>query len=327
VIPSAVLQRYTNLQPYVEWVGKRVQETLWAYCEQKGYALQARRKEPGSLAEKIETGRYGRWSDLDDQFACTIVIPTLSAEASVLEFLSQQFNGVEVRTRNATRKDPAIFRYDATRFIGRLKDLPTDTAPEIHHLKFEVQIRSALEHAWSVATHSLAYKSDTVDWRRLRLAAQLKASIEQLDLLIAGFEHSADLIPTQHWPEVEARTRVERFFKKLVVSGAIPAELQPERWSRFCENYISLIRNTAGYNARQVTRTVDESLATIQQELDEGRTAVPTSISLIQFAFGVLAQAGRIRSPLERYSPLVTDQLITLYPAVNAYAGAFDFEV
>src|SRR5437764_1108082 len=73
-----------------------------------------------SVAEKIDSGRYRRWVDIDDLFACTVVIPTLRDEDRVIAFLKGVFHAVDVRGRNDTRKPPAVFRFEATRFIGRL---------------------------------------------------------------------------------------------------------------------------------------------------------------------------------------------------------------
>jgi hypothetical protein len=37
----------------------------------------------------------------------------------------------------------------------------------------------------------LVYKSSEIDWKRLRLAAQIKANVEQLDTLILAFEQTS----------------------------------------------------------------------------------------------------------------------------------------
>lgn len=42
------------------------------FCDNKGYALTSRIKAIESLAEKIETGRFKKWLELDDLFSCTV---------------------------------------------------------------------------------------------------------------------------------------------------------------------------------------------------------------------------------------------------------------
>ena len=50
---------------------------------------------------------------------------------------------------------------------------------------FEVQIKTILQHAWSIATHDLIYKTDTVSWPKERIAFQVKAMLEHAEIAIA----------------------------------------------------------------------------------------------------------------------------------------------
>ena len=180
IVPASVLQKHKYVRPYLEKLGQHVRDVVGGYCDRKGYAYAGRAKSSESLAEKIETGRYAKWSDLDDLFACTIVIPTLTDEPEVLEFLRQAFTEDRLERRGSTLKDPAVFRFDTTRFIGCLGPSEIERNPVLATMKFEVQVRTAFEHAWSVTTHALTYKAGQVNWRHLRLAAQLRSAIEQL---------------------------------------------------------------------------------------------------------------------------------------------------
>ena len=91
IYPSILDRKYQEYYPFVEEVAKKVKETLLNFCENKGYAFTSRIKTVESLAEKIETGRFQKWTDLDDLFACTVIIPTLSHEDEVLEFCQNSF--------------------------------------------------------------------------------------------------------------------------------------------------------------------------------------------------------------------------------------------
>src|SRR5262249_23950560 len=155
---------------------------------------------------------------------------------------------VEWRTynRGATKKAPDIFRFDCTRFVGRLYS-PEDVSSSepAYNLLFEVQIRTAFEHAWSVATHDLTYKNAEVSWERLRLAAQLKATVEQLDMLVAGFQDSTKFIAQSSWPEIDARKAIVLYFQKLFDEGKLVAELKPKDWTRFAENVSNFLRSSS----------------------------------------------------------------------------------
>jgi ppGpp synthetase/RelA/SpoT-type nucleotidyltranferase len=167
-----------------------VRDSLLVLCEDRGFALVSRIKTLESVSEKVETGRFDSWASLDDLVAVTVVIPTLTSEPAVVSFLKDSFKEVELRARSSTFKAPEVFRFDCTRFIGQLRSPDENSRTPIHDVLFEVQIRSAFEHAWSVTTHALAYKSPEVSWSRLRLTAQLKAAVEQLDTLVLSFEEA-----------------------------------------------------------------------------------------------------------------------------------------
>lgn len=49
---------------------------------------------------------------------------------------------------------------------------------------FEVQVKTFLQHAWSVATHDLVYKSNEVSWSKERIAFQVKAMLEHVEMSI-----------------------------------------------------------------------------------------------------------------------------------------------
>jgi Region found in RelA / SpoT proteins len=235
---------------------------------------------------------------------------------------------VETRSRGSTQKDPAVFRFDATRVIARLKATEFIGESELTKISFEVQVRTAFEHAWSVATHSLAYKGERVDWSRLRLAAQLKASVEQLDMLVLGFDSAASAIHQQRWPEVVIRSTIEHAFRSRFEAGTLPAEALPASWMRFCENVQRLILSTSadrlsGHGAQIF---IERRLRTIEQALDAVRDAYPRSLSLLQFCIGALADAGHITGRLKNYVPYISDELRSLYPKSLIAGEGFDME-
>lgn len=327
IVPLMVRQLFDGANPYVVELSRRVTETVLSYCCDEGYAFSSRPKTIESVAEKIETGRFKRWADIDDLFACTVVIPTLIEESKVLEFLGRAFRTGSVRSRHATRKAPEVFRFEATRFVGYLHQ-PEGTGPEepLFALPFEVQIRSAFEHAWSATTHKLVYKSPHVDWRRLRLAAQLKAAVEQLDALVLAFDESAEHIESHHWPEIATRTKIISFYTKQVEEGRIPREIAPKDWSRFAENVWNLLRATKQrVHPDDMEALADKALGIIQSELATMSVEqVPRSISIFQFTLGVLTKERIIGDVLQNFYPMVTPELVVLYSDVDRIKERFE---
>ena len=329
IIPPPIQRKHDLVRPYVEQVAIRVRDIVSSLCEAGGYAYLGRTKDVESLAEKVETGRFSSWNDLDDLFACSIVVPMLSDEPAVVEELRASFVEVECKRRGTSRKDPAVFRFDATRFIGRLRP---DSVPggvgNLLGVQFEIQVRSAFEHAWSVTTHALAYKSSQVNWRHMRLAAQLRAAVEQLDQVVLGFEQNAAFISEQHWDDIKARQKIWIFFSNLVESQKLPAEVVPRSWGRFSENFLAIVLATSENRINNIVRRVDAALAMVNREI---RSTVPEtfprSVSLLQFCVGALARHGMITGPLFRIVPLITGELLTLYPETRKVGAGFDLQL
>jgi ppGpp synthetase/RelA/SpoT-type nucleotidyltranferase len=328
ITPSQTKSKYVSIQGYLDFVRGRVRESVQNYCDEKGYAFISRIKTLQSLSEKLESGRYKRWSEVDDLIACSVVIPTLLEEDAVLDFLRSAFDQVEVRKRGSTQKSPDVFRFDTTRFIGRLRrpEHVAESEP-VYQIIFEVQIRSAFEHAWSVTTHALTYKGQSISWNRLRLTAQLKAAVEQLDMLILGFEAAAAKIAPSFWPETQAKAEIAKFFKDQVEAKLIPDELSPKDWSRFSENAYAMLRASTwakGKRPMEIATAISEKMK--PELLSLGSQQVPVSISLLQFVFGAMCKVGMITPPLdERYCPIITAELEDLYPVMKSFEVRFDY--
>lgn len=326
MVPASVHEKYEVTRRVVEIVGRRVENSVYEFCRSEGFAFSLRYKTPESIAEKIETGRFTSWSQLDDLFACTVVIPTLLHEPHVLQFLESAFLKRSVRARGASAKAPDVFRFDATRFYGTLRPVADpDMPPELWQQVFEVQVRTAFEHAWSVTTHDLTFKGRDVDWRRLRLVAQLKAAVEQLDLLVVGFNEASSHLAPHRWEEVETKGLIIERFKFLVDSGAIPAELGPKDWARFAANLYSMILSGSDAPRRPkdafsyVQRCLDAIAQTVSSSSPD---LIPRSLSLIQYCFATLVEQHLLAAPLRQYVPLITGELMSLYPETREMADS-----
>jgi ppGpp synthetase/RelA/SpoT-type nucleotidyltranferase len=328
MIPSELISKFQYIEPYLNLVQVNVRDKILHFCEENNFAYSGRTKNLRSLSEKIETGRFENWSKLDDLFACSIIIPTLFEEEVVLKFLTTEFETVAVKKRGSSQKDPNVFRFDSTRFIGKLREFSKEENPEIKKIQFEVQIRTAFEHAWVTATHSFAYKGKNIDWKFLRAAAQIKATVEQTDLLIVGVDEYCRLITEQFWPEIYVKKEIQEFFANEIEQGRIPKEMEPPNWTRFCQNVWSLlIASNAQFIEDPKTNTAIY-LKMIKAEIDNSSASgFPKSISLIQFIIGALTKM-KIINPKKNssYIPLITQQLIDLYPDVSEFSRHFDFE-
>ncbi len=208
-----------------------------------------------------------------------------------------------------------MFRFDSTRIYAQIKKadaLNIDNDLSIYNIIYEIQIKSAFEHAWSVSTHDLVYKSSEIDWKRLRLAAQIKANVEQLDTLILAFEEISIIIQENNYPDIKIKRKLASEINKLFKNGKIPDELQPKDMNRFCDNLYHLAVEAKKEN------NIPEILEKIRTEINlTSFKKIPRSISLFQYLFAILIRSKIIEIPIENYHCHITEELITLYPEIQ----------
>ena len=150
----------------------------------KIHHLTSRLKTPGSLAEKLrrKSGRYAALDDVTDLVGLRIISyfeQDVAAVARALEavFVVDWDNSVD----KSMVHDPDRFGYLGVHYVVRLasREYSGGVSP-----RFEVQIRSILQHAWAEIEHDLGYKSREsvpreVQRRFYRLAGLLEVADEE----------------------------------------------------------------------------------------------------------------------------------------------------
>jgi hypothetical protein len=324
-VPQRILNTYGQVEPLLESIAEYVSQTLRPYCEKSGYLFFGRIKKAESLSEKLEGGRIKKWSEIDDLYACTIVIPTAGHELAVIRKLDACFARSSVRSRGTTKKAPEVFRFDTTRYYARLSEgAAAERAPGVDGITFEVQIATVFEYAWSTVTHDLVYKGDRVDWKKQRLAAQLKAAVEQIEMIIGAFDQVSGAVPESEWPEVAVKDSIVARFQELISDGVIAANLTPSSWRRFADNVFSLVSSyTQNNHARP---------AAVNSLLDEFATSwrkpeappCPESGSLFQMVLGHVGQAETVGS-LDGYAVVNSVEIRDLY-GISKLHREFEFD-
>jgi len=316
LIPSKLLQRYKLLEEHLRFVKKRLDETFRAYGEKQEFLYDSRIKSLDSLLEKIETGRYQSWDQLDDLVACAVVLPNPGSQQEVISFCESKFHILDIRSKDSINKHPEQFSFDSTRLWGRLRPAPIlelGELPAPYSIKFEIQIRSAFEHAWQVATHDLVYKSKHVDWRRTRLGAQAKAIVEQLDLLILAFDHALNHMSENPWAEFADKRYIAEVVDRLVQDNCIPNEALPKDLSRFCDN---MYRFISGSKVAGDGSKVSRGMEIIEREIR--KQPFPMSLTLFQYAVAMLVSCGFVESLPRRYRVHLTDEMLDLFPSLQS---------
>lgn len=147
---------------------------------------ESRVKKLESFALKAESGKAKDPDQMEDIFACVIVVPNFSDIETVEHYVRSRYDFAYKRPEfsDSTKKEPFDFRFDDLRMFVRYSDSETEPPSGLSGFLFEVQVRTFLQHAWSVATHDVVYKSSTLSWRRERIANQVKATLEQAEVTI-----------------------------------------------------------------------------------------------------------------------------------------------
>lgn len=149
---------------------------------------ESRVKVEESFALKVECGRADNPKEIEDTFGCVLVVPNFS-ELGVAEKIVRDIFGIPHARRPMkaaeTLKEPTDFRFDDLRLYMRYPSREMTPPTGVEGALFEVQIRTFLQHAWTIATHDIVYKSDQLSWRRERIAAHAKAALEQAEVTIA----------------------------------------------------------------------------------------------------------------------------------------------
>ena len=174
---DAQLDQYKHLDKKVTDIFLKNKKRQWHYTN--------RIKELESFALKIESGRFDEKDVWNDLFACTLVVEN-STEISKGVDLVKQYCDVcySMSCGTITKKFPSDFGYDELRLYVKLRQ-PQGSPPDpIHDILFEIQIKTFLQHAWSIATHDLVYKSNEISWAKERVSFQIKAMLEHVEVSI-----------------------------------------------------------------------------------------------------------------------------------------------
>ncbi|UXF70032.1 nucleotidyltransferase family protein [Rhodococcus qingshengii] len=169
-----------------ELINRSIKET-WHF--------ESRLKGEQSFALKLETGRFAPEA-LEDFYACTIVVPNLAMTREAEDIVSRLFDVVSRKPENdeIAMSEATNFSFDHTRLYVHLKRPLSGEESDVHNVLFEIQIKTFLQHAWSVATHDLTYKTTNVSWGKERVAAQVKAALEAAEVSIL----EAEMLATQN---------------------------------------------------------------------------------------------------------------------------------
>lgn len=266
-VSTTVRNAWSALSEAYEPLALRVDELMNGRVRQPRWHYESRLKSLESYALKVETGRYPKML-IDDFFACTIVVENRKSVATAESLVGESFEILARRPKKdgETHKRASEFVFDDLRLYVAWRDeaaRPSGFAG----MQFEVQIKTFLQHAWSIATHDLVYKGSDVNWSLERIAFAVKAMLEHAEASIDGASRLADL---------EMLSRSDRDTSRLrdvlgVLSRQWPADRLPHDKVRLAQNVNELL-NAAGIGLGDLDRALTD-------ETSEGRGILTESLS------------------------------------------------
>ncbi len=185
-----LLEQYRSLLPVYTKMAEEIPAKLKEYFDEAGLvvaALEHRVKTESSLAGKLalKGGKYKDIFDITDLVGLRVItfyIDDVDKVASVLErlFVIDWANSVDKRKAHETDS----FGYLSLHYICSIPETAYSDPdyPELNKIRFEVQMRTVLQHAWANMNHDTGYKSGVeIPKVYLRNLSRLAGMLELVD--------------------------------------------------------------------------------------------------------------------------------------------------
>ena len=179
---EGLLQQYRELLPTLETMAKNAYDMLRRALRQQGIyvtAIEYRVKTEQSLAGKLERKghKYKTIYDVTDLVGLR-VITFYTDEVDKVAAIAKRVFEVDWKESVDKRKLHQLdsFGYNSLHYICRLKD----ATPE--QPRFEIQMRTALQHVWSTIEHDTGYKGEVkIPHEYKRQFSRLAGMLELVD--------------------------------------------------------------------------------------------------------------------------------------------------
>ena len=181
IISNAISEIYSTIYKDLVLMKRDVDVILKPLATQFDGFFISRIKGVESFAQKIEMGLTWNPDRIIDLYAATIVLPTFKEVDSIDKSLEDDFKIVK-KFFNREKK-PSDFIYDDKHVHLKYKH-KVSPGKEYLYRRFELQIKTFLQHGWAKATHDILYKGDKIEWARFRMVSQIKAMLEQSDQIL-----------------------------------------------------------------------------------------------------------------------------------------------
>lgn len=309
-IAKALRDIYQDAQQEANQLKDYVDGILRPFCSSNDWHYVSRVKSDVSFALKIETGRFENPKELEDMFAATVVVPTSAQIKQAVEIIeANNFSVVNQRPADLeiTTKLPETFNFDDLRLYVKYQQSPSLPYRAFLDHTFEIQIKTFLQHAWSIATHDLVYKSEKLDWTRARVSYQIKAMLEHAETTIASVDKVAEILNNKRYVEYEVINELIDVYKQFWSEDLLPNDLR-----RLGETTYKLIKKLD----IQVTQVVDA----LEEAEAKGLAGKVLSLSPYQSLIVALCMKNKenFSSKLKNIKIPITSEMLDVFPGMEA---------
>lgn len=292
---------YDSQLPAYEMLRATVDDILRPICHKKKWHYESRIKEPLSYALKVDMGRTDKIKELEDFFACTVVVRNNSEIDDAIKSIEGFATVKERKPKDAhiTPHRPSNFDFDDLRLYAIIRPDPSSKPKPYDNIVFEIQVKTFLFHAWSMATHDLTYKSDEVSWGKERIAYQVRAMLEHAEITIQEAAKLSQVSAlNKENKEVAELKKIIQTLKATWPSAQLPADIR-----RLAGNILSVLNET------EITIERWESLLQIKKVAN----AIPINESPYQFSVRLIID--NEESAVKRFANKFSKKKIVIYDA------------
>ena len=267
-----LMQQYRELVPTLEQLAKNAYDLLRRALREQGIyvtAFEYRVKTEQSLAGKLERkgAKYKSISDITDLVGLR-VITFYTDEVDKVAVIAKRVFDIDWQESVDKRKLHQLdsFGYNSLHYICRLKD------KAFENIRFELQMRTALQHVWSTIEHDTGYKGEVKiprEYKRQfsRLAGMLELvddEFSRLRIVLTDYRRQVQtLVKSGQLDEVSLSGDSFRSYLDLKpfdrLNRRIAAVNQAEIYPVSLMNYLPLLEKFGMETLGDVQQFIDEN--------------------------------------------------------------------
>jgi len=185
------------------------------------HSIENRVKEKNSLAKKIDgKNKYQNLSEITDIVGCRIISYFEIDVEKIVALLTKEFKIDEVNSIDKKKiLDPDRFGYLSYHIICSINDERAQLREYKNYkdLKFEIQVRTILQHAWAEIEHDIGYKSNIAvprEFRRKfsRIASMLEIADDEFSRLKLDIHNYVENISKQGFENIDINAESLKLF-------------------------------------------------------------------------------------------------------------------